>query len=145
MVISRVLSPQKGCAVIHLRMPVARHLKQPTRRPRAGHPQAPSYLALLQVGFTKHLLSPTGLVSSYLTLSPLPSSRKAVSFLWHFPWGRPRSVLRTTLPYGARTFLWSLGNTVHDQRPQTISITCIIPDYRIVNLAEEDRAGHIHI
>ncbi len=29
----------------------------------------------------------------------------AVCFLWHFPWGRPRSPLATTLPCGARTFL----------------------------------------
>jgi len=30
------------------------------------------YLVLLRVGFTKHLMSPSGLVSSYLTVSPLP-------------------------------------------------------------------------
>jgi len=32
-----------------------------------------SYSALLQVGFTKPTWSPTPLVSSYLTVSPLPS------------------------------------------------------------------------
>jgi len=30
---------------------------------------------------------------------------RAVCFLLHFPWGRPRSLLATTLPCGARTFL----------------------------------------
>lgn len=29
------------------------------------------YLVLLRAGFTKHLMSPSGLVSSYLTVSPL--------------------------------------------------------------------------
>ena len=31
--------------------------------------------------------------------------KKAVSFLWHFPWGHPRFLLGTILPCGARTFL----------------------------------------
>jgi len=46
-------------------------------------------------------------VSSYLAISPLPaaSQPQAVYFLWHFPWGHPRSLLATTLPCGARTFL----------------------------------------
>src|SRR5690625_3817021 len=41
------------------------------------------------------------LVVSYTTLSPLPRSPKrtaAVSFLWHFPAGRPGWVLPTTCP-----------------------------------------------
>ena len=52
--------------------PVARGLKQPTRELWAGHPQTLPYLALLQVGFSKPAMSPLPLVSSYLTLSPLP-------------------------------------------------------------------------
>jgi len=36
---------------------------------------------------------------------PYRALHAAVCFLLHFPWGRPRSVLRTTLPCGARTFL----------------------------------------
>ena len=49
-------------------------------------------------------------MSSYLTLSPLPSrilciSGKAVSFLWHFPSRRRDWALPSTLSYGARTFL----------------------------------------
>jgi len=35
------------------------------------------YLALLLVGFTEHPMSPPDLVSSYLTLSPLPAFAKA--------------------------------------------------------------------
>jgi hypothetical protein len=52
--------------------PVTRGLQQPTRELRAGHPQTLPYLVLLQVGFSKPAMSPLPLVSSYLTLSPLP-------------------------------------------------------------------------
>jgi len=54
------------------RAPVARGLQQPTRGPWAGRPRTPSYLALLRVGFTEPPMSPPALVSSYLTVSPLP-------------------------------------------------------------------------
>ena len=41
-------------------------------------------------------------VRSYRTLSPLPDAmQKAVCFLWHFPWGRPRRPLTGTV------FPWS--------------------------------------
>ena len=42
-------------------------------------------------------------VRSYRTLSPLPGRRsaRAVCFLWHFPWGRPRRALPGTV------FPWS--------------------------------------
>jgi hypothetical protein len=52
--------------------PVTRGLQRPTRELRAGHPQTLPYLVLLQVGFSKPAMSPLPLVSSYLTLSPLP-------------------------------------------------------------------------
>ena len=55
-----------------------------------------------------YLASPVtrGTVSSYLAFSPLPLDKlRAVCFLWHFPWGHPRSPLATILPCGARTFL----------------------------------------
>ena len=61
-------------------------------------PRGPSYLVLLQVGFTQPPLSLGMLVSSYLTFSPLlhmedqssnvfklPTPMSAVFFLWHFP------------------------------------------------------------
>ena len=45
-------------------------------------------------------------MSSCLTISPLPrNKRKAVCFLWHFPWDHSRFPLETALPCGARTFL----------------------------------------
>ena len=45
------------------------------------------YLVLLQVGFAKLSQSLGILVSSYLTISPLPFDKlRAVSFLWHFPY-----------------------------------------------------------
>ena len=62
------------------RTPIARRLEQPTRESFAGRtsprrtgegPPAPC-LALLRVGFTKPVESPRLLVSSYLTVSPLP-------------------------------------------------------------------------
>jgi hypothetical protein len=47
------------------------------------------------------------LVSSYLTVSPLPARRSgpAVCSLWHCPAGRPGLPLATTLLCGVRTFL----------------------------------------
>ncbi len=81
-------------------------LKRPTREPRAGNPQTLLYLALLRVGFTELPVSPPGLVSSYLTVSPLPRhAGEAVCFLWHFPARHRDWVLPSTLPCGARTFL----------------------------------------
>jgi arsenical pump membrane protein len=46
-------------------------------------------------------------VVSYTAVSPLPSlqAASAVCFLWHFPADHSGSVLPTTLPFGARTFL----------------------------------------
>ncbi len=44
-------------------------------------------------------------VVSYTTVSPLPVRALAVCSLWHCPAGRPGSLLATTLPCGARTFL----------------------------------------
>ena len=47
------------------------------------------YLVLLPVGFTEPGRSPDLLVSSYLTVSPLPQrteSAAAVCFLWHYPY-----------------------------------------------------------
>jgi len=58
-----------------------------TRKHWTGRPLP--YLALhREMGFTKHPASPPGLVSSYLTVSPLPRPPKetqAVYFLLHFP------------------------------------------------------------
>ena len=108
--ISRVLYPAESrVVIIHLRMPVARHLLQPTRKLRTGRPQTLPYLVLPRMGFTRPAMSPWQPVGSYPTFSPLPGRGRnlmqAVYFLWHFPWGHPRSALRTILPCVARTFL----------------------------------------
>ena len=53
------------------------------------------YLVLLPVGFTKPGRSPDLLVSSYLTVSPLPRRTRfaeAVCFLWHCPYPITRAV-----------------------------------------------------
>ena len=57
-------------------------------RPRRAAEPLPPYLALLPVGFTEPGRSPDLLVSSYLTVSPLPREllRVAVYFLWHCPY-----------------------------------------------------------
>jgi len=63
-------------------MAVTRHLKRPTRTAtRAGRPEPPSEgrtrscSALLPMGFTEPSRSPGLLVSSYLTVSPLPTGK----------------------------------------------------------------------
>ncbi len=48
-----------------------------TRELRTDRPQTPPYLALLRMGFTEQPTSPPALVSSYLTLSPLPTCAEA--------------------------------------------------------------------
>jgi len=90
------------------RIAIADDLKQPTREFRTDRPQTFLYLVLLRMGFTWPPTSPLQPVSSYLTLSPLPDTKKlhrAVFSLWHYPWGHPRSPLGTILSCGARTFL----------------------------------------
>ena len=98
------------CAVIHLGEPLPTRSSDLTRElgsrrdtpaPRRGRP-----LFDLAPDGVYHAMTVTSHpVSSYLTLSPLPSRRAAVCFLWHWPWGYPRSLLTTIFPYGARTFL----------------------------------------
>ena len=83
--------PSKGrCGGDHFsRMTVACHLQQPTRKAgaeRATPRRSPkgrtsSCLALLPVGFTEPDRSPDLLVSSYLTVSPLPAGCPAGGLL----------------------------------------------------------------
>ncbi len=113
---------KRGPAAIHLGLPlpaascglpasIGRAALNRSRRKRARKP-AP-LLTLLPVGFTEPPQSPAALVVSYTTVSPLPpygagrwpAPGEAVCFLWHCPAGRPGSVLPTTVPCGARTFL----------------------------------------
>ena len=75
--ISRVLFPDavtRDRGDDHSSRPtVARELQRPTRRLRTGRSQAPPYLVLLLMGFAQRTMSPSDLVSSYLTFSPLPT------------------------------------------------------------------------
>ena len=87
------------------RMTVTRHLQRPTRKHRTGSPQSLPYLVLLRMGFAWLPVLPREPVSSYLTVSPLPSFPKAVCFLLRFPQGCPHRVLPGIPPYGVRTFL----------------------------------------
>ncbi len=115
--ISRVLFPRKPRRAFtgnghSAGTAVARRLVRPTREhkdgPPSGEPEGsrrsliwsctgwglPCRCSRLQRG---------ELLPRLFTLTP----RGAVCFLWHFPWGCPRSPLATTLPCGARTFLRS--------------------------------------
>jgi hypothetical protein len=85
----------------------------------AAHHSGRALSTLLQVGFAEPPGSPRALVVSYTTVSPLPVQAPAVCSLWHFPAGHPGSVLPTTLPCGARTFLdgWCAAATVRPTRP----------------------------
>jgi hypothetical protein len=88
------------------------------RSPLAAYPGAPGEpggraaltpcLALLRTGFAEPRRSPGALVSSYLTVSPLPRPIEragAVCFLWHCPRVAPPGTFPSVLPCGARTFL----------------------------------------
>src|SRR5215831_15147532 len=70
----------------------------------AGEPaRRSSYLALLQMGFTRpagHPAAGEALTSPFHPY-PLPGGM----FLWHFPWGRPRWTLSSIPLCGVRTFL----------------------------------------
>jgi hypothetical protein len=103
-----------GVATIHLRRPLpAASSDLPVCS--GGPPSHAHCLILLRVGFAEPHRSPGTLVVSYTTLSPSPppcrGTGEAVCFLWHFPAGHPGSVLPTTLPCGARTFLGALRIT----------------------------------
>jgi hypothetical protein len=112
--VGRVLCTRlRGAAAIHLGLPLpAASCGLPASIGRATldrsrrEPLVP-LLTLLRVGFTEPPQSPAALVVSYTAVSPLPRvpGRGAVCFLWHCPAGHPGSVLPTTLPCGARTFL----------------------------------------
>ena len=79
--VSRVLFPaavtRYGATIIPLGPPLPTASSSLTRELRTGRPQALLYLALLRMGFTELPTSPTALVSSYLTLSPLSTFAKA--------------------------------------------------------------------
>ena len=61
--------------IIPLGPPLPTASSNRTRELRTGRPQALPYLVLLRMGFTELSTSPPKLVSSYLTLSPLPAKK----------------------------------------------------------------------
>ena len=87
--------------------PVAKRLQRPYPRGRRAATSL-SYSVILRVGFAWPAGHPAAgaLLPRRCTLTALADGGL---FLWHFPWGRPRWVLPSTLPYGARTFLRGLA------------------------------------
>ena len=88
------------------RAPVARRLLRPTRAARLEtrladlHPPRRPYSVLLPVGFAVPLLLPgprCALTAPFHPYPPKPWRRRAVCFLWHCPWGRPRRRLSGTV------------------------------------------------
>ena len=77
---------------------------QPGRRAwkQAWRERLSSLFGLAPGGVCRAVRIAASAVRSYRTLSPLPraGSPRAVCFLWHFPWGRPRRTLSgTVLPW----------------------------------------------
>jgi hypothetical protein len=103
------------------RTAVADSLMRSTREHRAGRPQSlaqeHAVAAVLPLDLApggvyqaaQVTLSAGGLLHRRFTLTP-GTSPEAVYFLWHYPAGHPGSVLPTTLPCGARTFLGAPGS-----------------------------------
>ena len=90
---------------IHLGRPLPDASRDlPGRRrgnPPAGKtPTCRPYLVLLPVGFTLPPPLPgarCALTAPFHPYPPSPRLRRAVCFLWHFPWGRPRRPLTGTV------------------------------------------------
>src|SRR4051812_13247807 len=68
-------------------------------------------------------------VVSYTAVSPLPVRALAVCSLWHCPAGHPGSLLTTTLPCGARTFLGD-GSPRRRDRPADSSVVPAVYGHR---------------
>ena len=110
---SRQLACKPGSVWSYLRdghssgTPIAERLEQPTRTAsletgfEARSPRLrPSLFGLAPDGVCPASTVTGAAVRSYRTVSPLPGRSKpqrAVSSLWHFPWGRPRRPLTAIL------------------------------------------------
>ena len=86
-------TPVAGRLVRHTRTTARKHTRglESTGRP---------YSVLLLVGFTMPPPSPgarCALTAPFHPYLPTPKRCKAVCFLWHFPWGRPRRPLTGTV------------------------------------------------
>ncbi len=100
-----------GTTIIHLRVLVTQYLSRPTQKlGRAALKRfpirscsrwgLPSFL-----GHPRNWCALTAPFHPYPVKWAEPKSHRAVSFLWHFPSRCRASELRSTLPFGARTFL----------------------------------------
>ena len=78
---------------------------------REQRPLREAEAALQQTGFTSRTGHPDWLCALTALVSPLPLLRKAVSFLWHFPYSYLRLPLATVLLYAVRTFLADLADS----------------------------------
>ena len=92
----------------------------------ARHP----YLVLLLVGFTLPRLSPAARCALTAPFHPYPSlfhfwrSLRAVCFLWHFPWGRPRRALPGTVSPWSPDFPPSAPESANSSHPTVWRAHC---------------------
>ena len=95
------------------------------RTMRGGPPPASPIWPCSERGLPCQPPSPAVAVGSYPTISPLPTrSPRAVSFLLHFPSGRPAWDFPSVPPCGVRTFLD--GSKIHrDGLAFSLSVTSI--------------------
>ncbi len=126
--------PDSVCAAIYLSsLPVEVSLF----RLSGGQPSNLHLFGIAPEGGCQLPPSPTVLVGSYPTLSPLPVrispsvfpptyslSGQAVSFLWPFPQGYPCLPFGSFLPCGVRTFLPFMGRLL--QRPLAENIIMLL-------------------
>ena len=110
--VSRVLSAPAGVRDGHSSgMRLTAHLARPTRAAKRecswlspSGVRLPPLFGLAPGGVYRAAPVAEGAVRSCRTVSPLPADlwvARAVCFLWHFPWGRPRRPLAGTV------FPWS--------------------------------------
>src|SRR5680860_161231 len=90
----------------------------------SDHSPAPPLFGLAPGGVCPAAFVTKDAVRSYRTLSPLPSSaqrlRRAVCFLWHFPWGRPRRRLSGTVLPRSPDFPPRLDTQILAERPSSL-------------------------
>ena len=100
-----------GITIIHLRVLVTQYLLRPTQKLGRAALKRFSIWSCSRWGLPsfsghpKNWCALTAPFHPYPVIWVRPRSHRAVSFLWHFPSRCRDSALRSTLPFGARTFL----------------------------------------
>ena len=97
--------------IIHLRMPIARHLLRPTRELGRATLKCSPIWSCTRWGLPSFPGHPGNWCALTAPFHPYPSPNRtvrcrAVYFLLHFPSRHHDSTLWSTLPCGVRTFLW---------------------------------------